>query len=217
MFRRVVVLEFGHVQTLEASKPALEFLKRLSWDPTFDDECVIRHGESQWRLRFLHGHLEAGPRGGEESGIPFPQCIQPFLDLFEAGLPPLPLGEKIGEDLPRIALPFRNGNGREAALRQELPHRRGLRFRHEDREEPGSGERLVVRGHRIEAFDFACYLADEDLDGLVPAVVREGEAKLRERPDFIGLAVEVLEEGLGLLPRGVLLRDVEFKGQDLFA
>ena len=102
-------------------------------------------------------------------------------------------------------------------LRQEIAYGRGLRFRHEDREEPRCGERLVIRRHGLEAHDFARDFPDERLERVVPAVIREAKGKLRERPDLVDLAVQVLQERLGLLFRGIFLRQVEFKGQDFLA
>src|SRR5438128_1257081 len=217
MFGSMILLEFGDEQPREASELALEFLEGFRWDPAFDDERVVRHGESDRRLRFLHRHLEMSLRGDEEAGIPLSQGVQPLLDLPEARLPAFSLGEQVRENFPRIAIAFRDRNAREAVLRQEVAHGRGLRFRHEDRVEPGCGERLVISSHGLEALDFSRDLPDEDLKRVVSAVVRQEKGELRERPDLVDLAVQVLKERLGLLFRGIFLRDVEFKGQDFLA
>src|SRR3989449_1574731 len=178
VFGAMILFEFGDEQPREASEPALEFLEGFRRDPAFDDERVIRHGESERGFRLLDGHFEVSLRGGEEAGVPLSQGLQPPFDILEACLPAFSLGEQVREDLPRIAVAFRDGNAREAVLRQEVAHGRGLRFRDEHREEPGCGERLVIRRHGVEALEFARDLPDEHLEGVVPAVVREGEGKL---------------------------------------
>ena len=165
---------------------------------------MLRHGKSEGRFRLLHGHLEASFRGGEEVGIPLAQPVQAFLDRLEARLPAVSLREELREEVARIPLTFRHGQAAEAALRQEVPHDGGLRFRDEDREEPGGRERFVVQGHGIETFDFPCNLSDEYFQRVVPAVVREREWQQRERTEFVDFAVEVLQERLGLLFRCVL-------------
>src|SRR2546428_632119 len=163
------------------------------------DLAVIR------RRKELHEHLE------------WSEGLHPLFDVLEARLPAFSLREQVREDLPRIAVAFRDGNAREAVLRQEIAYGRGLRFRREDREEPTCGERLVIRRHGLEAHDFAGDFPDERLERVVPAVIREAKGKLRERPDLVDLAVQVLQERLGLLFRGIFLREVEFKGQDFLA
>src|SRR5213594_2982514 len=178
VFGAMILLELRDEQPRETSELALEFLEGFRRDPAFDDECVIRHGESERRFRLLDGHLEVSLRGGEESGVPLSQGLQPLFDGLESCLPALSLGEQVREDLPRIAVALRDGNAREAVLRQEVAHGRGLRFRDEHREDPGCGERLVIRRHGVEALEFARDLPDEHLEGVVPAVVREGEGKL---------------------------------------
>src|SRR5213593_1845907 len=120
MFGSMILLEFGDEQPREASELALEFLEGFRWDPAFDDERVVRHGESERRFRLLDGHLEVSLRGGEESGVPLSQGLQPLFDGLESCLPALSLGEQVREDLPWIAVAFRDGKAREAVLRQEV-------------------------------------------------------------------------------------------------
>src|SRR5207247_8232763 len=43
----LILFEFGDEKPREASELALEFLEGLGRDPAFDDERVIRHGESE--------------------------------------------------------------------------------------------------------------------------------------------------------------------------
>ena len=66
----MILFEFGDEQPREASEPALEFLEGFRRDPAFDDERVIRHGESERGFRLLDRHFEVSLRGGEEPGVP---------------------------------------------------------------------------------------------------------------------------------------------------
>src|SRR2546427_4264192 len=216
-FGAMILPELRDEQPGEASELALKFLEGFRRDPAFDDERVIRHGESERRFRLLDRHFEASLRGGEKAGVPLSQGLQPLFDGLEACLPAFSLGEQVREDLPRIAVALRDGNAREAVLRQEVAHGRGLRFRDEHGEEPRCGERLVIRRHGVEVLDFARDLPDEHLKRVVSAVIHQGQGKLCEGPDLVDLAVQVLEERLGLLFRGIFLRDVEFEREDLLA
>src|SRR3989454_774118 len=95
MFGPMILLQFGHEQTGEALELGFEFLEGFRRDPAFDDERVVRHGESERRLRFLHRHLEMSLRDGEEAGVPLSEGVQPLLDLQEARFPPFSLGEQV--------------------------------------------------------------------------------------------------------------------------
>src|SRR3989442_338133 len=70
VFGAMILFEFGDEQPREASEPALEFLEGFRRDPAFDDERVIRHGESERGFRLLDRHFEVSLRGGEEPGVP---------------------------------------------------------------------------------------------------------------------------------------------------
>src|SRR5256712_1444279 len=95
MFRPMILLQFGHEQTREALELGFEFLEGFRRDPAFDDERVVRDGESERRLRVLHRHLEMSLRDGEEAGVPLSEGVQPLLDLQEARFPPSSLGEQV--------------------------------------------------------------------------------------------------------------------------
>src|SRR5207249_10887246 len=69
----LILFEFGDEKPREASELALEFLEGLGRDPAFDDERVIRQGESERGFRLLDGHLEVSLRGGEKAGVPLSQ------------------------------------------------------------------------------------------------------------------------------------------------
>src|SRR2546428_721461 len=70
VFGAMVLLELRDEQPREASELALEFLEGFRRDPAFDDERVIRHGESERGFCLLDRHLEVSLRGGEKAGVP---------------------------------------------------------------------------------------------------------------------------------------------------
>src|SRR2546422_4151513 len=87
VFGAMVLLELRDEQPREASELALEFLEGFRRDPAFDDECVIRHGESERGFCLLDRHLEVSLRGGEKAGVPLSQGLQPLFDVLEPRLP----------------------------------------------------------------------------------------------------------------------------------
>jgi len=180
-------------------------------------ERVVCDGKTKRGFGFLYHDLKVSLRGGEESGVPFAKRRKPGLDFVESRRPASLLAQQVREDLGRIPFPLRNRDGREATLREVLLHRRSLVLDDEDRKVPRSRERLVLQSDGLEPFDVVRNAANKDFQGLVSAVVLEGEGQLREGCNRVDLLLQLPDQSLRLLLGGVFFRNVEFKRKDLLA